>query len=252
MGVQMEKVDRLTRILLQLNKDLNAGSFSQSQRDFLAAARCTEIAMAQQNVLATGVGTSQLWQMWRRNSEFLPDQAAKLRAELPANHVLRTVLAEHELTLCFIADLADVNARLQKLFQASSKTMEVRKLAHIAEHLVSSEQHRQREDEIIFPELISRGFNGPFKLIKRQHRHISKRRYRLKRLVWQIDRMNFDEFKYQLAELVDFLVPTIRMHIFIESNVIFPLALEIIDDQRVWNRIKDICDQIGYCGCERS
>ncbi len=246
----MEKVDRLTRILLRLNRDWKAAGFDQTQRDFLAGSRSTEIAMAQQNILAAGVGTAQLWRMWKQNSDFLPDQVAKLRAELPANHVLRIVLAEHEMTLCFIADLADVNAQLQKMSQASSKTMEARKLAHIAEHLVSSEQHCQREDEIIFPELINRGYNGPSKLIKRQHRDISKRRYRLKRLIWQIDKMDFDDFKYQLAELVDFLVPTIRMHIFIESNVIFPLALEIIDDQRVWDRIKDICDQLGYCGCD--
>jgi len=67
-------------------------------------------------------------------------------------------------------------------------------------------------------------------------------------LVSRVDKVSFDSFKKKLNELVCYIVPLIREHIFIEGNVIFPLALDVIEDKQVWDRIKDVCDQIGYCG----
>ncbi len=244
----MENVERLTNILKRLNNTVENPSFEENDKNFLADASCRDLARAQENLLASGIATSELWRMWNRNARLLPNQSAKLRAELPRNHILQTILAEHDMILCFIADLDDVNNKLQSFPYAASSTMEIRKLAHIAAHLVSSEQHHEREEQIIFPELKLRGYHRLLEIINDQHLQIIQRGQRLKDLVWDVDRTNFDAFKSRLDELANYLVVAIQVHIFIETNIIFPLAIEVINDRRVWERMKETCDQIGYCG----
>lgn len=244
----MEKIDKITDILLRLNKNSQNPVFGENDKGLLAEVQAREVALAQIKMLGAGVAADELWRLWDRNRRVLPDQASKLRAELAENHVLQRVLAEHEMILCFIADLDDVNTQIQRLDYASSSTMEIRKLAHIAGHLISSEQHREREEEVIFPQLRKEGYCGLLQIINKQHIEISRVHRKLNELVWKIDTIDFDSFKFQLEKLVGYLVPAVRMHIFMEGNIIFPLAIEIINDNKVWTRMKDVCDQIGYCG----
>ncbi|MHC4637672.1 MAG: hypothetical protein ACYTBV_09255, partial [Planctomycetota bacterium] len=137
----MDKIKKLTNILLRLNDGTEFYSFGHNDTEFLSDLSSRDIAIAQQNVLASGVAASELWKIWDRNRNILPDQAAKLRTELSANHVLQKALAEHAMLICFIADLDDVNNRIQRLKYASSTTSEIRLLAHIVEHLIHAEQH---------------------------------------------------------------------------------------------------------------
>jgi len=244
----MERIAELTNILMRLNSRKNTRELGPENRELLSGANCREMAIAQQNVLSTGLSEDDLWRLWSRNRSILPDQISKLRSELSENHVLHLVLAEHEMVLCFVADLDEVNGKIQQLSFASSTNHEVRKLGHIAEHLVFSEQHHQREEEIIFPEIKKRGHSGPLAIVDNQHKKISRLVLELESLVSRVDKVSFDSFKKKLNELVCYIVPLIREHIFIEGNVIFPLALDVIEDKQVWDRIKDVCDQIGYCG----
>jgi len=242
------RVDRLTELLVNLDRNADRTAFSENDIGFLARAASVEIAIAQQNVLAAGLGASELWRLWCRNSDILPDQSAKLKRELPPNHILQKVLAEHDMVLCFISDLDDINGRIQGLTYASSTTDEIRRLAHIARHLISSEQHREREEEIIFPELVKRGYSGLLGVVTEQHGKISRRHHRLNELVYSVDSINFDDFKSRLDELVGYLIPAMRIHIFIETNIVFPLAIELVKQDRTWRRIKEVSEQIGYCG----
>ncbi|MDD5459824.1 MAG: hemerythrin domain-containing protein [Phycisphaerae bacterium] len=247
----MEKIDKLTQLLLKLqniSKNPDSVNFGEGERGFLALATCRDIALAQQNVLSAGVGAAELWKMWSRNNRILPDQAAKLRVELAPNHILQKVLAEHDMVLCFISDLEDTNRSISGLNLASSANTEIRKLAHISEHLCASEQHREREEYVIYPELERRGYTKLLKIIYEQHHQINEQISKLKKLIWQVDVKDFDAFKYELKDIVDYLVVAMRIHIFMETNIIFPLAIEVINSDAVWTRIKNLCEEIGYCG----
>ena len=48
-------------------------------------------------------------------------------------------------------------------------------------------------------------------------------------------------------EIVKFLIPSLREHIFKENNILYPTALEAIDDAQVWVQLKRDCDRVGYC-----
>jgi len=243
----MENMEELTHILL----DLLEGRVSLSSREMevLSGASCRQLGIAQQGLLSTyGLNPETIWRNWNKNRDILPDVTSKLRQQLPDDHIVKRILAEHDMLLCFTADLYNVNAEIQNLSSASSNTIEIRKLANISGHLISMEQHRQREDDLIFPELANRGYEGLSLMIVEQHRQLGDCHHELNHLIWNIEKIELSNFKKVLSEIVGQLVPMMRKHIFVENNIILPLVLDFIEEKEFWYKIKELNDQMGYCG----
>lgn len=246
---QGENISKFSKLLLQLVKqERTPEDFSKDDICFLCCLSSRDIAFAQLKLISEGTSMSRLWETWRRYGNKLPDVKSKLHKELPENHILCTTITEHQMLLCFMADLVDANNEIQLLKTANSSTAEIRKLAHIASHLASAEQHREREEQVIYPEIAKKGYSGLLKIIDTQHLKINNMHFELNDLVWKIDELDFEEFKQKLNDIASSLTPKMRFHIFIEGNIVFPLALEVIPDSKEWKRMKLVCDDIGYCG----
>ncbi len=246
-----EKMDReteLANIILAMSSQASSQLIGDRTKEILALADSREVAHAQQRVLEAGMDLDDLFVTWQQNRRILPDVEATMRRELPDNHLVQRILSEHDMILCFIADLEEFNIRIQQLEFAASNTSEIRKLEHITSHLARSVEHSEREDQVVFPELLRRGFPGPGEIISLQHQQLGVRIEELQQLVWAVDQVAFDAFKARLRQLVEYIVPVMKRHIFIENNLILPLALELIEDPLCWARMKEICDDIGYCG----
>lgn len=244
----MDRELELANIIFSLGGKSSSFKPTEKNKELLASADSLEVAHAQQRVIEAGMDLDDLFVVWQQNRRVLPDLEAAMRRELPDNHILQRILAEHDMIMCFIADLEDVNIIVQNLDTASSYSSEIRRLEHIVCHLGTAVQHPEREDQVIFPELQRRGFPGPSDVISLQHHQLGIRIQELQQITWSVDQMDFAAFKKHLQQLVDYVVPVMRRHIFIENNLVLPLALELIDDPRVWDRIKNICEEIGYCG----
>jgi uncharacterized protein len=175
------------------------------------------------------------------------EQVERMQVGLPEGHVLTTMIAEHEAILEFLDELDWINRSIQEMTQYAPDQEEFERLIHIAEHLVEAEQHHQREEQVLFPELEKRGIEGPPAVMRQEHEELRPRKRRLNELSRSAVAGDFDRFKRELAELVDYIVPTLRAHIFKENNILYPMALQAIDDESVWRRLKTACDAIGYC-----
>jgi DUF438 domain-containing protein len=243
----MNRETEISNIIVKLKRINKNQQLSSHNRELLASADAKEVAHAQQLALENGIDIDDLFKIWNKNKAILPDINAKMRAELPENHIFQLILAEHDMILCFVSDLKDINYHLQQLPYAGSTDSNIRKLEHIVRHLAYSGQHPEREDHVLFPYLKKMGFSGPSEIISLQHQQLKIHIEELLQLVWSIDEISFDSFKNRLNQLVDYIVPTMRRHIFIENNLILPLALEIINKPSVWRQMKHICDEIGYC-----
>jgi len=77
--------------------------------------------------------------------------------------------------------------------------------------------------------LITPGLKGAFMYV-----HVLKAEY-------------FNEFKKSLNSTSRFIVSSLRDHIFKENNILYPTALDVIKENKVWNKMKTECDKIGYC-----
>ena len=244
----MDRETELAKIILEMSTGSTESLAGNRIKELLASAGSIEVAHAQQRLLEAGVDLDDLFVTWQQNRRILPDMEAAIRRELPDNHLLQRILAEHDMILCFISDLEEVNIKVQQLSFASSSNSEIRKLEHIVSHLARTSEHPEREDHVIFPELLRRGFPGPGEIISLQHKQLSGRVEELQQLVWAVDQVEFESFKRRLGDLVEYIIPVMRRHIFIENNLVLPLSLEVIEDPFIWAHMKELCDEIGYCG----
>ncbi|MGD0078882.1 MAG: hemerythrin domain-containing protein, partial [Sedimentisphaerales bacterium] len=99
----------------------------------------------------------------------------------------------------------------------------------------------------LFPELEKRGLYAPLAAIRREHEEIRRYKNKLLYLARNVADMDFSDFTVQLDEVVSVLVPMFREHILKVNNILFPMALNVIDDDDVWLRLKSDCDKVGYC-----
>jgi hemerythrin-like domain-containing protein len=83
--------------------------------------------------------------------------------------------------------------------------------------------------------------------MREEHKQLRPRKHALKELAQDVDRQDFADFKRKLEALAGFIVPTLREHIYKENNILYPMALQVIDDEQVWDKLKSDCDAIGYC-----
>ncbi|PKL48745.1 MAG: hypothetical protein CVV39_03895 [Planctomycetes bacterium HGW-Planctomycetes-1] len=244
----MEKARRLADILERVRSGEAPTKIRQEARQLLSTLRLSDISRAHKYLVGSGVSFDQLRTLVYAFASILGDQFALLRANLSPDHPVRRILAEHEMFECFLADLEEVNMLIQESTGMTELSSEFRRLEHIAGHLQAIDIHNQREDDLIFPVLA----NYPCKSICLV---LEKAHWRIKNMVGNLTMVvnnfkNFEpvQFKIQLNALSSAIVPIMREHIFQEDNILYPVALDVLKDERVWWRIKQLAEEMGYCG----
>jgi hypothetical protein len=243
----MNKAQELTTILKRLNQGDDPERVKAEAREFLKTIGPADLSIAEQNLIDEGLSVDDLQGLCQVHLDVLHEQVEQMRAALPAGHVVATMVSEHDLILGFLDELERINGEIQKMDAYDPSREEFKTLAHIAEHLVETEPHHQREQDVLFPELEKRGVHGPPTVMRREHEQLRPRKQQLKELVEAAGDGDFGAFKQRLYELVVYLAPTLRDHIAKENNILYPTALQIIEDAKVWDRLKAACDEIGYC-----
>jgi len=243
----MDKVQELTQLLKRLNAGEDPATVKKEAQEFLSSVDASDLSIAEQQLLDEGLSRADLQNLCTVHLQILGDQVGKLTESLPPDHVISTLVGEHETILCFLDELWWLNECIGKMEAYNPEDDKFRKLAHIAGHLVAAELHHQREEDILFPALEERGVYGPTVIMKEEHAQLRARKQELEKLADNVSEMDFEDFKSRLAEVVDYIVPTLRDHIFKENNILYPTALKVIDERAIWLRLKKECDKIGYC-----
>ncbi|MHC4558309.1 MAG: DUF438 domain-containing protein [Planctomycetota bacterium] len=167
---------------------------------------------------------------------------------LPDNHILRKIVAEHDLARCFLADLNDVVDDILSLDRLTDTCSEFRRLVHCVGHLSVMKEHIDREEDVIFPYLNKYGWMALCQTAQTDHANIRTDIDGLVALIISFNKVQFDGFKAWLATIVRRLSPIMLEHLSYEDDLLCPVALVIIDDVKVWETIKALCEDIGYCG----
>jgi DUF438 domain-containing protein len=213
----------------------------------LFGAEPEDIALAEQSLLESGYSQGDLRRLYPLEMQLLGNQTHRIRASLPANHVVRRIVCEHELILCFLADLEDANNRIRGSETRDDTAMAYRKLEHTVWHLTGMAAHHGLEDDVIMPELKNRGYSVLAEAGRLDHVFIDASISKLAELVKSGHKMQFSFYKRELNLAVSTLVSACREHIFREDNIMLPTALKVIDDPKAWQRINDYCDDVSYC-----
>ena len=243
--------EELTGLLIKLNEGKSKVSLRKQANRLITHITPHDIARAESNLMKNGYTLKKIQQL---SASFvlmgvLEGRNDKtLRSKLPDNHVLRKVMAEHEMFRCFIADLEDIASHIQQLDELSETSTEFMRLSHIVEHLNSMEEHMDREDDLLFPALKEHGWKSLFSRIESEHVYIHMSINDLVKLLMAFDKMPFSNFKTRLMSTVRYLCPLMREHLFHEDRVLFPLAVSMVEDTEMWDLLRHISNEIGYCG----
>jgi len=242
--------EELTRFLIELSDSKNKETLRKRANRLINSVSPLDFARAEHNLIQNGVTPRKIQQL---STSFImmglaEREKSDLRLRLPDYHILRKVMAEHEIIRCFLADLEEVAERISRASHLASTSGELMQLAHIAEHLNSLEAHIGREDDVLFPALKERGWKSLLCRIESEHTYIQTAVDDLIKLIMVFEKMPFGNFKTKLMSTVRYLCPLLREHLYHEDRVLFPLAISTMDDEKLWQHLRHVCNEIGYCG----
>ena len=167
--------------------------------------------------------------------------------QLWPGHVIHTLVEEHKIILDYLDKLKEACECLNKKSQFADAADCIEKIKNVADHLIGAEPHHQREEQVLFPEMESQGVVGPPTVMRHEHESMREAKHRLKKLTEEINTDNFEESRNQIQTTGAFLVSMLGDHIYKENNILYPMALEVIQDEAMWETMKQSCDSIGYC-----
>jgi len=245
-----KKAQALARFLKRINRGEDPKLLCREAGRLITDLGPRDIATAEENLIHDGFSAQLAQQL---SVAFmlmgvLEEHGGNIRAQLPANHVLQKVMVEHDMMRCFLADLQDVTEAIANMENLTDTKTEFRKLCHIVEHLDAMQEHIDREEDVIFPYLTRNGWSNLCQAAKSDHVYIKVAISDLTGLIGAFNNVKFKQFKVRLMSTVKYLCPIMYDHLSQEDNVMYPIALEVINRSDVWEKMKSICDEIGYCG----
>lgn len=219
---------------IQLSKNVN--------REDIAGAEQTLIDEGYSDWVAQRLSATFILMVLQKNKE------GNYTSRLPDDHILRKIKVEHDLIRCYVADLNRVVATIRDLHRLTDVSAEFRNLGHILGHLSAVKEHIDREEDIIFPYLRKSGWARLCQLAQNEHGKIRIDVDKLLALMTSFNDIGFNGFRGWLITTAQRFSPIMREHLSYEDELLYPISLFAIDDADAWERMKALCDELGYCG----
>lgn len=243
----MSKIDNLVELLQKLNSGEITPELRQEALKMVKNVDPLELSLAEQKLIENGTKPEDLRHLCDIHMEVLKDELDKLKLFLTPDHVLTTMIEEHEEILKLLTTLDELNSKVQKMDSYNKTASEFNTLLSTAINLIGAEPHHKREEDVLFPELESRGVTGPTRVMRMEHDMLRAKKHEIKKLAEEVENMNFSDFKAQLDEAAKYLVFNLRDHIYKENHILYPSSVQTLKDSDLWNKMKEACDNIGYC-----
>jgi hypothetical protein len=242
------KIEKLTEVLQKLNKEGITDSLRKEALDIVSDISPIELSIAEQNLIEKGMNPQDLRHLCDIHMEVLKGELDKIKTKIEPGHVVDTFIAEHDKILEFLTELEEINTKIQKLEQYDFNLEEVEALINIVDNILDAENHHQREEIVLFSEMEERGITGPTRIMRMEHDDLRAKKKFLKQAALEVSKLNFDEFKEKVDDTSKYIIFNLRDHIFKENYILYPTAIESIQDKEIWKDMKRRCDEIGYCG----
>ncbi len=246
-NVTEDRIQKLTTLLTKLN---NEGITEDARRDALnivANIDPIELSIAEQRLIEEGMNPEDLRNLCDIHMEVLSDELVKLKMKLKPGHMLDTLIIEHEKIKEFLTELEALNFEVQKLTSFDENKQLFLTLSQLAKNIIDAENHHKREEDVLFPELEKRNITGPTRIMRMEHDQLRSKKRLLKSAAENTTTENFDNSKKEIDELAKYIVFNLRDHIYKENYILYPTAIDALQDNGLWEEMKHRSDEIGYC-----
>ena len=231
-----QRKETLREVIRRLHAGESVEDLKKKFGDAISGATAGEIAEAERALISEGVSVTEIQRLCDLHVAIFRDS---LDEEPPPEslpgHPVFTFQMENELIMRLLEAMEET---LQKWEDGEQNALDA--LIQQAENLSAIEKHYSRKENILFPYLERKGFEGPSKVM------------------WGVDneiRADMKEFKQQIttpdpdpvevSELFDGLATDIREMIYKEEKILFPEALQRLTEEE-WAEIRSQEDEIGY------
>lgn len=241
------KLKELTVLLRNLNEKGLTDDLKEKGLKLVKSISPLELSMAEQSLVEEGMDPSELRHLCEIHMLILKGELEKLQGKIECGHVLYTLIQEHEVILSFLDKLDKTTKKIMMMKTYDATKEEFKYIVELANSLLSAEPHHKREEDALFPELEVRGITGPTRIMRLEHEDLRKKKRVLRDLGESVEKIDFNDYRERLEKLSNDICFELRDHIYKENYILYPTALESIEDKNKWNDIKDKCDKIGYC-----
>ena len=239
-------------ILKRLIKELHSGASSQEVKrkvkQYLKDLSPTEIAMIEDELVKEGMPREELQRLCDVHLEVFREQLEreKPHGEVPLDNPVNILLEEHKILTRFLEELNTIIENIRVSGDKSYVSKVMPELRHIAEDFLDAEKHYLREENVLFPLLEKHGITEPPAIMWTEHTKLREEKKHFHRLLEEYEKMDFEDFKAQLCEVVTTLYEVLSNHFFKENNILFPSAMQVVTDEE-WANARREFDEIGYC-----
>ncbi|WP_252235952.1 DUF438 domain-containing protein [Clostridium sp. CH2] len=243
-----KKIEKLTEVLQKLNQVGLTETLRKEALDIVSNINPMELSIAEQNLIEEGMNPQDLRHLCDIHMEVLRGELDKIKTKLEPDHVLYTLISEHDKILEFLTELEEINFKIQKLKSYNSGSGEFEALKTVVNNILDAENHHQREEKVLFVEMEDRKITGPTRIMRMEHDDLRAKKKFLKQTAEEVYQLEFNEFKEKVDDTAKYIVFNLRDHIFKENYILYPTAIETIKEKEIWKDMKKKCDEIGYCG----
>jgi len=242
----MTTKDELKQVLKQLKNEGDAVAVIEKTAEFLKKVDAKTLSLAEQELLHEGFTQEDLMRLCDIHLAVLGGTLEEHRQKTAASHPVAILVSEHKIILKNLDDLQRIIDILVMAKGYDDIQHEIKRLVEIADLLLNTESHHQREEQVLFPRLEKRGVTGPPRIMRIEHEELRARKRRLAQVVKSAPNIDFTEFIKGVEEAGGYLTTNLRGHIFKEDNILYPTALETLGAEE-WQEVLAEFDGLGYC-----
>lgn len=226
-----KRKEALKEILRRLHAGESPQKLKEAFRDAVGSVSPQEIAQIEDELVREGVPREELMKLCDLHLALFEESLAGAEVSTPPWHPLHILLAEHREMLALANRLA---SRAREGVTSAAARAEVEDLVN---HLLGSENHFLREENVLFPYLERRGIVEPPRVMWTEHDRIRELKKALAKE---------GQGGQNLAPAAIALSETLASHFLKENRILFPTGLRVIPEGE-WPEIRRQFDEIGYC-----
>lgn len=231
-----QRKQALKEVIQRLHAGETVESLKAQFGDVISGATAGEIADAERALIGEGVTVAEIQRLCDLHVAVFQDSLdQEPEPESMPGHPVFTFRMENEVIMRLLEAMEET---LEKWEDGDLTALEA--LQQQAENLAAIEKHYSRKENILFPYLEKKGFEGPSTVMWGVDNEIRTEMKQFREMITDPEADATDA-----GDLFETLALNIREMIYKEEKILFPASLERLNEQE-WAEIRDQEDQIGY------
>jgi len=166
-------------------------------------------------------------------------------SDLHHDHLIRILFDEHQRILTYLDVIDTLRKEIFSFESPVDHPEEFIKLISVTERLMMVAKHHEREEKILFPELIKADAGNHLEVLASEHHFLSEYKQKFFTHINDLSAMDFKSYKLQLNFMANGIIGILREHIYLENTAVFPIAINVLTDEKQWTEMNQRFHEIG-------